>query len=103
MTEAEERERTGYSLGVSPTLPSSYEDNVLLARVHVVVLQDEKFVDAIFLQCVDFDNGADRADQAFIKHNVFLSTDLLQSVTGRSGQAAHSEVREATLLTPSRR
>lgn len=52
---------TCYGRGVPGAFATSYEDNIALAGVRIVVLEEEELVDAVFLEGSDFDystNGA---------------------------------------------
>lgn len=57
-------------------LASGHKDDIALARVHIIILQDEEFVDPVLLERGDLDDCADGADKAAIKHEVLLAADL---------------------------
>jgi len=47
---------------MATTLASGHEDYIPLARVGIVVFQNEKLVDAVFLECGNLDYYTDGAD-----------------------------------------
>lgn len=67
---------TCYGLRMPAALSSGDKDDIALARIHIIVLEDEELVDAVLLQCGDLDDGADGADQAAVKHEVLFTADL---------------------------
>lgn len=50
-----------YFGGMTCAFAPSYEDDVALTRVGIVVFQEKELVDTIFLKGRYFDDGADRA------------------------------------------
>lgn len=90
---------------MSATLAARDEDNVALARVGIVVLEDEELVDAVLLESRDLDDGADGPYEAAIKDDVLLATDLQgednQLPGGRAARGFGVDGR--ALLTPSSR
>lgn len=67
---------TGNCLRMSPTLPTSNEDNIPLAGAHIVALQEEEFVDPVVLKRSDLDDVSNRASEALLNYEVLLSLDL---------------------------
>lgn len=61
---------------MAPAFASGHKDDVALARIHIIVLQDEELIDAVFLESCDPDDCADGPDQTAIKHEVLLAADL---------------------------
>ena len=67
---------TGNGVGVTSTFTTGDKDDTLLARVRVVVLEEEKLVNPIVLECRDLNHGVYGTCQATLKHEIFLATDL---------------------------
>lgn len=57
-------------------LSSNEEDDVLLRRVDIVVLQEEGLVNAIFLQSGKLDKQVQRSSECLFKHEIFLAPYL---------------------------
>lgn len=67
---------TCYGLCMSAAFSASHKDDIALARIHVVILENEELIDAILLKRSNLDDCADGADQAAVKHEVLLAADL---------------------------
>lgn len=65
-----------YCFGVATAFAPRDEDDITLARIDVVVFEDEELVDSVLLEYSDLDNDANGTDQASIKDDVFLTADL---------------------------
>lgn len=70
------RLRTCYSFGMAAAFAPRDEDDITLARIDVVVFEDEELVDSVLLEDGDLDNDANGTDQASIKDDIFLAADL---------------------------
>lgn len=55
---------------------SSDKDDVALAGIDIIVLENEELVDAILLKGSDFYDSTNRPHETAIKHNVLLATNL---------------------------
>lgn len=56
-----------------------YEDDIALAGICVVVLQEEELVDSVLLKRRNFHDGADGAGQAALEDEIELAADLVAS------------------------
>lgn|SRR5687768_3624327 len=90
---------TCYCLSMAPTFASGDEDDVALAGIDVVILQDEELLDTILLQCCNFDNCAYGTHEAAIQHYILLAANLCSS----GQQVSSSGLMRWQELTPSRR
>jgi hypothetical protein len=61
---------------MATTLAARNEDDVALACIGVVVLQNEELVHPIFLKSCNLDYSPDWANKTLVEDNVLLSTDL---------------------------
>lgn len=68
-------------LCVLSSLAPGDEDHTSLARIDIVVLQDEELIHAILLQRCNLDNGSYGADEAAIEYQVLLPAYLIQVVS----------------------
>lgn len=73
---------------MASALATSYEDDIPLAGVGVLVLEEEELVYAVFLESSDLDDGTDRARQAALKNEVLLPADLETPRLAHEEQAA---------------
>lgn len=73
-----------YSFGMAAAFAPRDEDDITLARIDVVVFEDEELVDSVLLEDGDLDNDANGTDQASIKDDIFLAADL-HPQAGREG------------------
>ncbi|CAF3466252.1 unnamed protein product [Fusarium graminearum] len=55
------------------------EDDIALACIGVVILQNEELIHSIFLKSCDFDYSSDWTDKTLIEDDIFLSADLDRS------------------------
>lgn len=65
-------------LGVAATLSPGDKDDVVLARVDIVVLENEELVDTVLLESGDLDDAADGADEAAVQDEVLLASHLFR-------------------------
>ena len=56
---------------------SGDEDNIALAGIGIVVLQEEDFVYSIVLESREFDKQTDWACEIFLYHEILLAADLV--------------------------
>jgi hypothetical protein len=61
---------------MTTTFAAGDEDNIALACVGVVILQNEELVHAIFLKSCNLDYSSDWSDKTLIEDNVLLPTNL---------------------------
>ena len=54
-TTKDQRQRTSYRPDRLRLLASRQEDDIALARVDIVVLEEEDLVDSVFLECAELD------------------------------------------------
>lgn len=67
---------TCYGLGVARTLAPRDEDDIPMACVSVIILQEEKLVDSVFLEFRDLYYEANWSGEAAFNDEVLLSPDL---------------------------
>ena len=58
-------------------LPSSEENNILLRSIHVVIFQQENFVDPVVLKSGKLDKYTNRASKRLLNDEVLLPSDLM--------------------------
>lgn len=80
---------TSYCPSLLCILAANEEDDIALGGVNVVVLEEEYFVDTIFLKRAEFDEQTDRPSQGLLNDEVLLASDL-QSVSDDASQSSHS-------------
>lgn len=61
---------------MTAALASGNEDDIALAGVDIIVLEDKELINAILLKHGDFDYNSDWADETSIKDDVLLSANL---------------------------
>ena len=76
---ANQRRLTCYCLRVAAAFAPRDEDDIALAGVDVLVLEDEELVDSVLLEGGDLDYHADRANQASVEDDILLAADLSRS------------------------
>lgn len=74
--EREVRRHTSYHANLLCILSSHHKDNVALAGVDVVVLEEKGLVHAIFLESAELDEEAHGAGQRLLNDEVFLAANL---------------------------
>lgn len=62
---------------MAATFPSRNEDDVALARIDILILEDEEFIDSILLERRNLNYYANWADEASIEDDILLATNLL--------------------------
>lgn len=67
-------------LGISSTFASRDEDDISLASIRVLILEEEEVIDAIIPQRRGFDYQTNRACEALFNNKVLLSADLFSYV-----------------------
>lgn len=67
---------TGYGANLLCALASHHENDVSLRRVDIVILEEEWLIDAVFLQCAEFDNQANGARQGLFDDQILLASNL---------------------------
>lgn len=67
---------TSYRPHLLRVLASNEEDNVPLAGVDIVVLEEEELVDAVFLESAELDEQSNGAGQRALDDEVLLASDL---------------------------
>jgi len=82
------RRPTGYRPNDLRILPPDEEDNVPLAGIDIVILQEEQLVDPIFLERAEFDKEADDASKGALDDQVLLASDLKHVNESRHGTMA---------------
>jgi hypothetical protein len=75
--------RTCYHAYLLCIFSSDHEDDVPLAGVNVVVLEEEWLVNAILLESAEFDDEANSASQRLLNDQVLLATNLVKTVSAR--------------------
>lgn len=84
-----------------PSLTPGDKDDASLARIDVVILQDEELVHAVLLQRCNFDNCSYRADKTAIEYQVLLPAYLIEVVSERVRvPSADGECRKWSLRFP---
>lgn len=61
---------------MAAAFPSRDEDDVALARIGILILENEELVDSVLLEGSDLDYHADWPDQAPIEDDILLAADL---------------------------
>jgi hypothetical protein len=56
---------------------SNQEDDIPLARIHIMVLKEEHFVDSIFLEPAELDKQADGSSQSAFDDQILFASNLL--------------------------
>ena len=69
--------RTGYSDWRLRLLSTSEENDILLRKVCIIILQVEDLVHAVFLQDGEFDENANGTSQSFLNYQVLTAGHLL--------------------------
>lgn len=72
-----EYQLTCYHANLLRILSADQENNVSLAGIDVVILQEERFVDAIFLKIAELDDQANSASQRLLDDQILLSAELV--------------------------
>ena len=72
-----QRQHTCYRLNCLCMVASNQEDDIPLARIHVVVLKEEHFVDSIFLEPTELDKQANSAGERALDDQILLASNLL--------------------------
>lgn len=68
-------------------LAACHEYDIALARIGIVVLQEEELIDTIFLQRRYLDHDANWARQASLDDEILLSANLREGAQGYSSVA----------------
>jgi hypothetical protein len=61
---------------MAATLATRNEDDIALACICVVILQNEELIHSIFLKSCNLDYSPDWTDKTLIKDNILLSANL---------------------------
>lgn len=61
---------------MAAAFPSRDEDDVALACIGILILENEELVDSVLLEGSDLDYYADWPDQAPIEDDILLAADL---------------------------
>jgi hypothetical protein len=67
---------TSYCPSLFRVLATHEEDHVPLGGIDIVVLEEEDFVDAIFLESAELDKQSNSSSQGFFNDQVLLASDL---------------------------
>ncbi len=59
-----------------PALAASNEDNIALAGIRILILEEEEVLNPIIAQCGSFDDDAEGTGQALLDNQVLLASDL---------------------------
>jgi hypothetical protein len=72
----EESNHTSYCPSLFRVLAAHEKDHVPLGGIDIVVLEEEDFVDAIFLESAELDKQSNSSSQGFFNDQVLLASDL---------------------------
>lgn len=70
------RRLTCDALDLAATLATRNEDDIALACIDVIVLENEKLLNAVFLKCRDLDYDADGTHETAVEDDILLAPDL---------------------------